>query len=800
MLKLIKFKPKKQALMQTEMGMSSFLPYVYMYNENTTMIQKECLMKTVQLDGYSFETADDEDIDVRKAIRNQLMRSMSSGSVGLYFHLLRRRQSIFSRDFGNVRCGIYFADFVQDVWRNKLFSSQNFVNELYVTVVRKTNKTGLAIIEYTLQKMRSATSKVQWENALRDAHEELEEMINRICSSFRDYTPKILGIKYTKHGIFSETYEFYSKLLNGGSGHPVLLIPGNIAKFLGKVRIYFGHRSIEIISVAGKKYAAIVSLKEYGQSTSAGMLDKFLQLPYELLITQSYQFTNRQTAISKMQIQQNRMIQSNDKAVSQVHEISSALDDAMSGRISFGEHHLTILCLERTPKMLEHTVSMVDVELTNTGVYTSREKTNMEPAFWAQMPGNFDFIVRKAVISTLNIAGFASNHNYPIGLPTGNHWGEAVTVFNTTSSTPFFFSFHVRDVGHTTIIGPTGAGKTVLMNFLCAQSLKFKPRLFFFDKDRGAEIFLRAVGGIYTIIEPRTKSGFNPMQLDDTAENRTFLMTWIRLLVTTTESNISSADVEILSGAITGNYKLQKKDRVLSNLAPFLGLDGPGTLNGRLSMWFGRGSHAALFDNPIDEIDFSKSSIFGFEMGRLLQDSAALGPVLSYLFHRISSSLDGAPTMIILDEAWALIDNPVFAPTIKDWLKVLRKLNTFVVFATQSVEDVGKSAISDTLIQQTATQIFLPNLKATDIYRKTFMLSKREFALIKHTDPSSRFFLVKQGVKAVIARIDLKGMDDVVNVLSGRAETVRLLDSIRQEVGEDPRIWLPIFYKKVKDV
>jgi type IV secretion system protein VirB4 len=152
--------------------------------------------------------------------------------------------------------------------------------------------------------------------------------------------------------------------------------------------------------------------------------------------------------------------------------------------------------------------------------------------------------------------------------------------------------------------------------------------------------------------------------------------------------------------------------------------------------------------------------------------------------------------MIVLDEAWALIDNPVFAPRIKDWLKVFRKLNAMVIFATQSVEDASKSSISDTLLQQTATQIFLPNLKATDAYRTAFMLSKREYELIKTTDPGSRFFLIKQGKDAVVARLDLSGMDDIVSVLAGRTETIGLLYKIMRQYGENAEDWLPIFYKE----
>lgn len=529
-------------------------------------------------------------------------------------------------------------------------------------------------------------------------------------------------------------------------------------------------------------------------------MDSFLQMPFEFVVTQSFQFINRQIAIAKMQLQQNRMIQAGDKAISQIAGISEALDMAMGGEIAFGTHHLSVMCIADNLKELENSLSMASVELTNTGGVGVRERVNMEPAFWAQLPCNDDFIVRSSTINTLNLAAFNSFYNYPTGKKFNNHWGDAVTVMDTTSGTPYYFNFHLRDVGHTTIIGPTGAGKTVLMNFLCAQAQKYQCRLFFFDKDRGAEIFLRALGGEYTVIDPSKKCNFNPLKLDDRGENKTFLYDWLKQLVSVNGEAITAQDIDLLSRAVEGNFKLEKKDRKLSNIAAFLGMSGPGTLAGRLAMWHSGGSHASIFDNDDDVIDFGKSSVFGFEMAELLKDKASLGPVLSYIFHRINLSLDGTPSMIVLDEAWALIDNPIFAPRIKDWLKVLRKLNTFVVFATQSVEDASKSQISDTLIQQTATQIFLPNLKATDVYKKSFMLSEREYQLIKTTDPGTRYFLIKQGNDAVVAKIDLSGMNEVVDILSGRADTVVVLDEVRKKYGNNPNVWIPKFSEKLKEI
>ncbi len=798
MVKFFTTKTERQSTFQNEYKANGFIPYLCHWNDHSLLTKDHALMQVIKIDGFSFETADDEDVDIRKTIRNSLFKGMATSNLSLYFHIVRRNQKAYPDDYVCADMPDGFASYLDQKWINKYKNKKAFVNELYVTILSSA-PSGSHVIGKTVSLLSGENTKDSWRNRMIEAYEKLEEASSRVINTLRDYSPKLLGIEKTAKGTYSEIAEFLSRIANCGEVTRILHVPDDISRYINNCRLYFGKKVIEVKTLDGEqKFAGLVSIKEYGPKTWAGILDEFLHMPFEFIITQSFRFTNRQTAIGKMQLQQNRMIQAQDKAISQIAEITDALDKAMSGEIGFGQHHLTVMCVADNLKELENILSLAAVELTNTGGIGVRERTNLEPAFWAQLPSNFSFIVRNSTINTYNLAAFNSMHNYPLGKQYNNHWGDAVSVLDTTSGTPYYFNFHLRDVGHTTIIGPTGAGKTVMMNFLCAQAQKFKCRLFFFDKDRGAEIFLRAINGQYTIIDPGKRCGFNPLQLSDTGENRTFLLDWLKQLVSTNGEQITSEDIALLSTAINGNYKLDKASRKLSNIAPFLGLEGPGTLAGRLAMWCRNGSYSSVFDNDLDVIDFSKATVFGFEMGELLKNKAALGPVLSYVFHRINMSLDGTPSMIVLDEAWALIDNPVFAPRIKDWLKVLRKLNTFVIFATQSVEDASKSAISDTLIQQTATQIFLPNLKATEVYRTAFMLSEREYQLIKTTDPSSRFFLIKQGNDAVVARIDLSGMDDIISVLSGRAETVIILDEIRDKYGDDPNMWLPKFVQRLE--
>ncbi|MEQ1706568.1 MAG: VirB4 family type IV secretion/conjugal transfer ATPase, partial [Rickettsiales bacterium] len=568
-MKILRRRTKKATYAAIEVSQSEFIPYQYHWDKATIYTKKKEFIQIIKIEGFSFETADDEDVDMKKMVRNSLLKSMAEGSCSVWFHTIRLRQSSYPA--GKQPPG--FASQLDKQWHAKHHDKDSYINELYISVVRKAGIKNLPKLGKILGK-NEEMAKLAEVRAMREAQKELTESVNRIISTMKDYGARLLTTYENENGIFSEPMEFLSKIINGGNSSPMRCAPYDLAKYLSKNRLYFGSSVIEISGGPRKRYAAIVTIKEYGPATAAGFMDSFLQLPFEFIISQSYQFSDRSAKIGAMQRRQNRMINAQDKAISQIAEISDALDMATSGHVAFGQHQLSVMCFEEDLAKLENVASMAIAELVNVGINPVREKMIMEQTFWAQLPGNFDFIARGSDITTMNLASFASMHNYPTGRIDGNHWGHAVTVFETTSGTPYFFNFHARDVGHSTVIGPTGSGKTVLLNFLCTQAQKFNCRIFFFDKDRGAEIFLRAIGGKYSIIEPSESCGFNPLQLPDTAENRTFITEWLRTLVTVNDDSFSSADMERIESAVIGNYKLAKKDRMLRNVAPFFGMEG----------------------------------------------------------------------------------------------------------------------------------------------------------------------------------------------------------------------------------
>ena len=170
----------------------------------------------------------------------------------------------------------------------------------------------------------------------------------------------------------------------------------DLSRYLPYKRLFFGENAMECRGTRGRRFAAQVSIKEYGAQTAPGMLDGFFHLPFEFVLTQSFVFSHRQEALSRMQVQQRRMQQAGDLAVSQTEEIDEALDDAMAGAIAFGQHHLTIQPIVGSLNELEDAVARIETELMNVGILGVREDLNMEACFWAQLPGNFEYIARRS--------------------------------------------------------------------------------------------------------------------------------------------------------------------------------------------------------------------------------------------------------------------------------------------------------------------------------------------------------------------------------------------------------------------
>jgi type IV secretion system protein VirB4 len=763
------------------------LPYARHVTGEIIGLDTQALMMTFQLDGASFETADVRDLNDWHGKLNGAWRNLANDHLAIWHHLVRRRHEGYPE--GRFRSG--FAVELDAQYRARLGATQMFVNELYVTLVLHpgrdaTERAGAWIAK----RRRSESDQEAAVKRLQDASRDLAQYLSR-------YGVRTLGLYERDGGWFSEPLEVLRLVLTGRRER-MPLIRGHLGSAIYSARVIFGREALEIRDAADARFAGIFGVKEYPAVTRPGLWNGLLSARFAFVASQSFTFLSKTAARAVMERKQNQMLSARDRAASQIAGLGDALDDLMSNRFAMGDHQASVLVYGDDPRQLADNLSGARALLADSGLVTAREDLALEAAFWAQFPGNFGRRVRPAAITSRNFAALAPFHTHPAGRAEGNHWGPAVALLRTSAGSPFHFNFHVGDLGHTFICGPSGSGKTVVQNFMLAALEKFGAQQVFIDKDRGAEIFVRACGGSYLNLRNGEPTGFAPLKaLDFTPGAAAFLGQLIRQLVGAGERPLSVQEEHAIDEAIVALGPLPSAQRSLSALRALLGQRDAGGVGARLEKWCRDGALGWVLDNDEDALGLD-ARFLGFDMTHVLDNAEVRTPMMMYLFHRLAALVDGRRLVIDIDEFWKALGDEAFRGLAQDGLKTYRKQNAFMVFGTQSPADVLRSPIAHTILEQCATKIFLPNAHAAERdYVEGFGLTRREFALVREElAPESRQFLIKQGLNSVVAELRLDGLDDELAVLSGRTETVDLLDRIRARVGDHPNNWLEPFHRE----
>ena len=775
--------------LKREIDVRANLPYARHVSDQVVALDSGALMFVLQIDGASFETADARDLNDWHVKLNQAWRNLSDDRLAVWHHLVRRPVEI-NRSTGYRSA---FAGELGAVYDDRFAGRQLWVNELFVTLVLHPGRDPGDRVASLARRLRAAR---------RDETEVQQALITRLEEAARDlvqylsrYAPRPLGL-YERDGLwFSEPMEVLRLVLTGRRS-PVPIVHGHLGAAIYTARVIFGREVIELRDVSNARYAAVLAIKEYPATTRPGLWDDLLSVGFGFVASQSFAFLSKAAARTVLERKQNQMVSAQDRAASQISGLSDALDDLVSNRFVMGEHQASVLVHGDTPSALADHLSKTRAILADSGLVVAREDLGLEAAFWAQFPGAFARRTRPAAVTSRNFAALAPFHAHPVGKARANHWGEAVALLRTTAGSPFYFNFHVGDLGHTFICGPSGSGKTVVQNFMMAQLERFGAQQLFIDKDRGAEIFVRACGGTYLALRNGELTGFAPFKaLAPSPANRAFLVRLVRALVTRTGETLTVPEARAIDQGVAALEALPPERRSIAALRSLLGQGDAGGVGARLERWARGGPLGWVLDNDEDALSLD-ARFAGFDITQLLDNEEVRTPAMLYLFHRIAERVDGRRLVLDIDEFWKVLGDPAFTDLAQDGLKTWRKQNALMVFGTQSPADVLRSPIAHAILEQCATKIFLPNAhgQARD-YVDGFGLTREEFRLIREVlTPESHRFLVKQGHDSVVVELDLGGMDDALAVLSGRTETVALLDRLRTELGNDYARWRDPFH------
>ena len=374
------------------------------------------------------------------------------------------------------------------------------------------------------------------------------------------------------------------------------------------------------------------------------------------------------------------------------------------------------------------------------------ETVNAADAWLGSLPGHVYANVRQPPISTLNLAHMIPLSAVWAGPERDEHFDAPPLLFGRTEgSTPFRFSLHVGDVGHTLIVGPTGSGKSVLLALIALQFRRYaRSQVFAFDFGGSIRAAALAMGGDWHDLGggltdgSETSVSLQPLALIHDVPERAWAADWIVAILMREGVSITPEVKEHLWSTLTSLASAPVEERTITGLAVLL---QSNDLKQALRPYCIGGPHGRLLDSEAEYL--GGASVQAFETEGLIGTGAAPA-VLSYLFHRIGDRLDGRPTLLIIDEGWLALDDEGFAHQLREWLKTLRKKNASVVFATQSLSDIDSSAIAPAIIESCLTRILLPNERAiepqiTAIYRR-FGLNDRQIEILARATPKRDYY------------------------------------------------------------
>ena len=547
-----------------------------------------------------------------------------------------------------------------------------------------------------------------------------------------------------------------------GLHHPVLL-PSNpmyLDAVLGGQEMWGG-----VVPKIGRNFIQVVAIEGFPLESTPGILSALGELPCEYRWSSRFIFMDQHESIKHLDKFRKKWRQKvrgffdqvfntntgavDQDALSMVGDAEAAIAEVNSGLIAVGYYTSVVVLMDEDRDKLEQSARQVEKAINRLGFAARVETINTLEAYLGSLPGHGVENVRRPLINTMNLADL---------LPTSTIWtgsasapcpmypplSPALMHCVTHGSTPFRLNLHVRDLGHTFMFGPTGAGKSTHLGIIAAQLRRYKGMsIFAFDKGMSMYPLTKATGGLhFTVAADDDKLAFCPLQFLETKGDRAWAMEWIDTILALNGVETTPAQRNEIGNAVMSMHA--SGARTLSEFSVTIQDEA---IREAIRQYTVDGSMGHLLDAEEDGLSLSDFTTFEIEELMNLGEKFAL-PVLLYLFRRIERSLKGQPAVIILDEAWLMLGHPAFRAKIREWLKVLRKANCLVLMATQSLSDAANSGILDVIVESTATKIFLPNVYARDedtaaLYRR-MGLNARQIEILATAVPKRQYYYVSE--------------------------------------------------------
>ncbi len=545
-------------------------------------------------------------------------------------------------------------------------------------------------------------------------------------------------------------------------------------------------------------FGALLSFKASPDYLDEDFYDTVSTIQTEMICMNAVTIMGAADVEIAMRQRRNTAAEEGDSAHEQIDQATQAMDENISGNQSLVNYYPLFILFGATEKDVMEKVDEFKKICASFGISPVVEDFAAKVSWFAQIPG-FDVFPRSFKMLSKTAAVSVPMSSTPRGVANSD-WGPGpLVVFPTAQGTPYMFQFHVSDkpaaVAHTLTIGPTGGGKTTLFSFLIAQSLRYpKLKAFFFDRNKGAEIFTLAVGGKYITMQGRDKTEnegvmdfrtyLNPLKMPDSAVNRAFLRRWLAII--SGQNDAASADEIARAVSVNFDY-LAPRDRMLKNLWESC-FSSAGNMRPALKKWVDPLQYGHMFNEESDTLDL-QSRLTTFDFTEILQDEVLAPAVISYILHRINTTTvaGGNPSLIMIDETAPMLENKMFCDNFIAGLQEGRKNRQAYMAAFQRANVLDKLGIGDVVRGQAQTVLFFRNPAADANDYAHWNLNPLEMAFIqgKAYPNLKRAVLLSRPVtgESVILNTELGGLGNLLRLFESGRSSVLLAEELYKMYG-----------------
>jgi type IV secretion system protein VirB4 len=777
-----------------------FIPYAIHYDKNTLLTKNGELMQIIRVVGFSNASVFADLISLREAVRDGIRDNIKQTNYAIWFTTIRRKKNISPE--GEFR--EFFSQKINQTWEDVNNLKNDYVNELYITIITEGLDTSIVNINSFIKSFSSKATLNLHKNFLSKSHENLVKVTQGVLSSIIDYGAKLLEITEHDGVIYSDQMSFLGKICNLEDKDFTLKF-NDISEELFFNRVAFGNKEINIISENKRYYGAIMSLKEYIE-ISLESLDKILQLPFDFIITQAFDFFYNESDLDEMKYQDNILRIGGNQEFRDMIKLTDFFESVDGNVTDYGKLQTTLMLISKSSEELDNEVKLISEKFQSLGLVIIREDVFLEDCYWAQLPGNFKFLKRQKIINSYRVGGFASLYSFASGAITGNYWGPALTTFKTINNTPYFFNFHESDNGHALFIGGNGCGKTVLVNFILAQTRRYNNKFYYIDFHNKSRNFIEMIGGFYYDLsfneDHKHSLKINPFLMANNPTYRKFLGEFFYSLIYQHRQDLAQGEIQLIND-IVDDIITKKINNFIEAIKCF---DNDRTKNIYAILKFWEQPELSKIFSYEKEINWN-DRMMGFDFTEYYDQEFIRTPILYYLLHRIENSLDGkTPSVVVFKDADIFLSNEIFLDKIISLLERFRQKNALIIFSinADAQKTLNPKLLSLIIPKLSAKFILSDSLIDNDLIN-LMKLNEEEIRIANNLKKKDHKFLLKFAENSLILNFDLASQIPLLKLLSSSYEDIAILEEIFNHAKAegkviDNEIAINQFYEIIKQL